>query len=49
MSWLECETAGVGTKKSMVKLRCKVCTKFVAKIEGRRNYWVVGTGSVRSV
>ena len=51
MSWLECETAGVGTRKSVVKLRCKVCTKFVAKIEGRRNYsdkWVVGADSVRT-
>ena len=45
LSWLDCETSGVGSKKSVVKLKCKVCVQYQTKIEGRRNYsdkWVFG-------
>ncbi len=51
LSWLDCVTSGVGTKKSVVKLKCKVCVQFQAKIVGRRNYsdkWISGADSIRS-
>ena len=38
LSWLDCETSGAGAKKSVEKLKCKVCVQFQSKIEGRRNY-----------
>ncbi len=49
--WLDCVKSGVGTKKSVVKLKCKVCVQFQAKIVGRRNYsdkWISGADSIRS-
>lgn len=51
LSWLDCETAGVGAKKTVVKLLCKACVRFQSKIEGRRNYsdkWISGADSVRN-
>jgi hypothetical protein len=51
MSWLDCEVYGVGMKKTVTKLSCKVCCRFESKISGRRNYsekWVVGADSVRT-
>ncbi len=51
MSWLECDTTCSGTRKNVVKLRCKVCKKFEDKIVGRRNYsdkWLKGADSVRT-
>ena len=51
MSWLECVTSGVGARKMVDKLKCKVCIQFRSKIESRRNYsdkWVSGTDSVRT-
>ena len=51
MSWLGCETSGVGAKKTVDKLKCKVCIQFQSKIKSRRNYsvkWVLGADSVRT-
>lgn len=51
LSWLACETTGVGAKKSVVKLRCSVCVQYQSRIEGRRNYsskWIDGADSIRS-
>ena len=48
LPWLECETSGVGSKKSVVKLKCMVCVQFQSKIEGR-NYsdmWVSVANSI---
>ena len=36
LSWLDCETSGVGAKKTMEKLKCKVCIQYQLNIEGRR-------------
>ena len=50
MSWLDSETEHSGPKKTVIKLKCKVCTKFESKIQGRRNYnnkWIVGADSIR--
>ena len=49
LSWLDCEASGVGTKKAVEKLKCKVCIQYQSNIEGRRNYsdkWVSGADSV---
>ena len=35
---LDCETSGVGAKKTVEKLKCKVCIQYQSNIEGRRNY-----------
>ena len=51
LSWLDCETGMEGRKKTVVKLKCKVCTKFVDKICGRRNFsdkWICGADSIRT-
>ena len=51
LSWLDCEVSGVGSKKSVIKLKCKVCVQFQDKIVGRRNYsdkWVNGADSIRT-
>ena len=45
LSWLDCETSGAGAKKTVKKLKCKVCIQS----EGRRNYsdkWVSGADSI---
>ena len=37
-------------KKVVARLKCKVCTEFVDKIRGRKNFsdkWIVGADSVR--
>ena len=38
LSWLECESNGLGTRKIVEKLKCKVCVQDESKIMGRRNY-----------
>ena len=51
MSWLDCETAPEGRKKVVEKLKCKVCTEYVDKIRGRKNFsdkWISGACSVRT-
>ena len=51
MSWLDCEARMNGGNKIVEKLKCKVCTKFESKIEGRKNFsnkWIVGAESVRA-
>ena len=37
MSWIECETTYSTARRNVVKLRCKVCKKFVDIIVGRRH------------
>ena len=37
LSWLDCETSGVGTKKTVEKLKYKVYIQYRSNIEGRRN------------
>ena len=51
LSWLDCETCGTGAKKTVDKLKCKVCSQFQSKIECRRNYsekWVSGADPIRT-
>ena len=50
MSWLDCNTEKDGAKTVVSKLKCKVCTEFIDKIRGRKNFSekrVVGADSVR--
>ena len=49
-SWLDCDTEKEGAKKVVTKLKCKVCTEFVEKIKGRKNFrnrWIFGAYSLR--
>ena len=53
MTWLDCETGTESGKKVVEKLKCRVhvCTKFVDKIRGRKNFsdkWICGADSVRT-
>ena len=51
MTWLDCETMTESGKKVVEKLKCKVCTEFVDKIRGRKNFsdkWICGADSVRT-
>ena len=51
MTWLECETTIEGGKTFVDKLKCKVCTEYVDKIRGRKNFsdrWITGACSVRT-
>ena len=50
VSWLDCCKEKSGGKNVVVKLKCKVCTAFKSKIEGRKNFsskWIEGADSVR--
>lgn len=50
MSWLDCSCHKVGGKKLVFKLRCKVCSEFVDRIRGLKNFsdkWIQGADSVR--
>ena len=50
ISWLDCDTIGKG-KRTVDRLKCKVCLKYKSRIESRRNYsdkWLVGAESVRT-
>ena len=50
ISWLDCDTIGKG-KRTVKRLKCKVCLKYKSRIESRRNYsdkWLVGVESVRT-
>jgi hypothetical protein len=51
LSWLDCETSGIGMKKTVERLKCKVCIQFQSAIESRRNFsskWISGADSVRT-
>ena len=51
MTWLDCETGTESGKKIVDKLKCRVCTKYVDKIRGRKNFsdkWLCGADSVRT-
>ena len=51
MTWLDCKARMNGGKKIVDKLKCKVCSKFESKIEGRKNFsnkWILGADSVRA-
>jgi len=50
MSWLDCSCDREGGKKPVNKLRCKVCSEFVDRIRGMKNFsdkWIVGADSIR--
>ena len=50
MSWLDWSTEKEGAKKMVTRLKCKVCTEFVDKIRGRKNFsdkWIIGADLVR--
>ena len=50
ISWLDCDTIGKG-KRTVDRLKCKVCLKYKSRIESRRNYsdkWLVGAESVQT-
>ena len=50
MAWLDCVAGKEGTKKVVAKLKCKVCSKFVDNIRGRKNFsekLIAGADSVR--
>ena len=50
MTWLDCSSEKERGKKVVVQLKCKVCSDFVEKIRGRKNFsekWIVGADSVR--
>ena len=50
MTWLDCSSEKERGKKVVVQLKCKVCSGFVEKIRGRKNFsekWIVGADSVR--
>ena len=50
MSWLDCLSERNCGKTVVIKLRCKVCSEFESKIEGRKNFsskWIEGAESVR--
>ena len=51
ISWLDCDVSGTAGKKIVEKLKCKVCLKYKARIECKRNYsekWLIGADSVRT-
>ena len=37
LSWIDCEASGAGPRKTVVKLKSKVCIQYQLSIEGRRN------------
>ena len=48
ISWLDCDMIGKG-KRTVDRLKCKLCLKYKSRIESRRNYsdkWLVGAESV---
>ena len=50
MSWLDCSSEKERGKKVVTQLKCKVCSEFVERIRGRKNFsdkWIVGADSVR--
>jgi len=49
ISWLDCDVSGTAGKKTVEKLKCKICLKYKARIECKRNYsekWLIGADSV---
>ena len=38
ISWLDCDVSGTAGKKIVEKVKCKVCLKYNARIECKRNY-----------
>ena len=50
MSWLDCSCDREGDKKPVNKLSCKVCSEFVDRMRGMKNFsdkWIVGADSIR--
>lgn len=48
-SWLDCNSEK-GGRKVVAKLRCEVCTEFLDRIKGRKNFsdrWILGINSMR--
>ena len=50
MSWLDCSSEYEAGKKVVSQLKCKVCSEFVDRFRGSKNFsdkWIVGADSVR--
>ena len=50
MSWIDCISENEGSKKIVVKLRCKVCTEFEDRIRSRKHFsdkCIVAANSIR--
>lgn len=50
-TWLDCDSMASNRKKVVNKLKCKVCTKFKARIESCKYFsskWIDGAESVRT-
>ena len=50
MLWLDCSSEYEGRKVVVSQLKCKVCSEFVDRIRGSKNFsdkWIVGADSVR--
>ena len=50
MSWLDSSSEKECGKKVVTQLKCKVCSDFVERIRGRKNFsdkWIVGADSLR--
>ena len=51
ISWLDCDTRVTEGKKVVTKLKCKICTKFKARINGRKHFsnkWIEGADSIKT-
>ena len=50
MAWLDCSSEYEGRKKVVSQLKCRVCSEFLDRIRGSKNFsnkWIVGADSVR--
>lgn len=51
ISWLDCDTRPFEGKRIVTKLKCKICTKFKPRINGRKHFsnkWIEGADSIRT-
>jgi len=51
LSWLDCDLIGKDGKRTVDRLKCKVCLKYNSRIQSMRNHsdkWIVGADSVRT-
>jgi len=51
VTWLNCKTSIEGGMKPVMKLKCRVCTKYRDRIVGQKNFsdkWISGADSVRT-
>ena len=45
LTWLDCDT---GSRRSVEKLKCKVCVQYRSRIEGSSDKWIFGATSLRT-